>query len=151
MQFSVCRQSLDYVTLKHALGADDEGADRGARKKRSGTKSGKSVVVKHQRGRDRGGHDGQDKKKVQNKFPFGEKFQKSWGTERIPKANAAWWSRDTRIYKSKDVPWRMKCKRMVKQIYSVFCFGCQHWSWSRARIDKAAGGETKMMRPLCRF
>ena len=31
-----------------------------------------------------------------------------------------------------DVAWRMEGKRMVEQVYSVFCFGCESWSWNQA-------------------
>ena len=60
MQFSVGRQLLDDAPLGNALGADDEAVDRGDRKMGSGTKTGKSVVVKHQCGRDQGRHEGED-------------------------------------------------------------------------------------------
>ena len=68
----------------------------------------------------------------QHKFPFVKSF-KNLGhlcnptskshecakeRERVQKTNKAWW-RDARIYRSKDVPWRIKCKRMVEQVYSV--------------------------------
>ena len=56
-------------TQKNALGADDEGADRGGRKMGSGTKTGKSVVINHSCGRRQGRSDDEDKKK-QNKFFF---------------------------------------------------------------------------------
>ena len=53
-------------------------------------------------------------------------------------ANKAWW-RDVKIYRSKDVPWRVKCRRMMEHVYSVFCFGSENWSWSRATLDRIDG------------
>ena len=41
--------------------------------------------------------------------------------ERMQSANKAWW-RDGKIYRSKDVPWRVKCGEMVEHVYSVFVF-----------------------------
>ena len=41
--------------------------------------------------------------------------------ELMQNTNKAWW-RDARVYRSKDVPRRVKCKRMVEPVYSVFCF-----------------------------
>ena len=54
----------------------------------------------------------------------------------------AWW-RDFKIYRSKDVPWSVKCKRMVEHVSSVFCFGSENWSWSRATLERIVGWETK--------
>ena len=60
-------------------------------------------------------------------------------------ANKAWW-RDVTIYHSKDVPWRMKCRR-VEQVYRVFWFDSEKWSWSRATLDRIKGLETKKLEP----
>ena len=55
---------------------------------------------------------------------------------------------DARIYRSTDVPWRLECRRIVAQVYSVFCFGCESSSRSRDLLEKIKGWETKMMRRL---
>ena len=34
-------------------------------------------------------------------------------------ADNAWW-RNAKIHQSNDVPWKMKCRRMVDKVYSVF-------------------------------
>ena len=38
--------------------------------------------------------------------------------DRTQSANKAWW-RDAKIYRSKDVPWRVKCKRMVEHVWCI--------------------------------
>ena len=65
-----------------------------------------------------------------HKLPFEKKFEilgctfKQAGRmqdsmdERMQSANKARW-RDVR---STDVPWRIKCRRMLEQVYCVFCF-----------------------------
>ena len=57
--------------------------------------------------------------------------------ERMYSANKACW-RDAKIYRSIDVPWRVKCRRMAEQVDSANCFGSESW-------------ETKTMRRLFRF
>ena len=42
--------------------------------------------------------------------------------ERLQEASEAW-RRDARIYRSRDVPWRINCKRMVDQVYSFEGWG----------------------------
>ena len=44
-----------------------------------------------------------------------------------------------------------KCRRMVNQVYSVFCFGSEHCSWWRAILDRSEGSKTKAVRRLFRF
>ena len=73
------------------------------------------------------------------KFPYEEKFKilgcgmNRQGTtldaieERMQSANKANW-RDILVYRSKDVPWRIKCRRLVDHVYSVFSFGSEVWS-----------------------
>ena len=51
--------------------------------------------------------------------------------ERMQSANKVRW-RDMNIYRSKDIPWRVKCRRMKEQLYSAFCFGLESLSWRRA-------------------
>ena len=69
--------------------------------------------------------------------------------ERIQHANMAWW-RDVKIHRSKDVPSRVKCRRMVEHVYSVFCFGSEKVgpgvkpSWTESK-----DGKQKTMRCLC--
>ena len=41
--------------------------------------------------------------------------------ERMQNANKAWW-RDVQIYRNKDVLWRVKYRRMVEHVCSVFLF-----------------------------
>ena len=107
--------------LKNAFGADDEEVDRGRGKMGSGTKTGKSLLLKHLCRRGAGRHGDQDKKRL-NKICFAKSFQflvrifnpagKSRESleERTKTANEAW-RKDARICQSKDVPWRMKCKK----------------------------------------
>ena len=45
--------------------------------------------------------------------------------ERMQSANKAWW-RNVKICRCKDVQWRVKCRRMVDPVYSVFCFGSEN-------------------------
>ena len=59
-------------------------------------------------------------------------------------ANNAWW-RDVKNYKSKDVPWRMKCRRMVEHVHRAFYSGSESWSWSQKTLDRITGWETKAM------
>ena len=49
--------------------------------------------------------------------------------ERMQNANKAWW-RDVKIYRSKDGA--VERQEMVEHVYSIFCFGSENWSWSRA-------------------
>ena len=57
--------------------------------------------------------------------------------EGMEAANKAWW-RDTKIYRSKDVSWRERCRRM----------GSENWSWSQKTFDRIKGWETKTMNRL---
>ena len=50
-----------------------------------------------------------------------------------------WWR--VKICRSKDVPWRVKCRRMVEHVYSVFCFGSENWSWNQSRQNQRMGNE----------
>ena len=47
-------------------------------------------------------------------------------------ASKTWWM-DLKVYRSKDVPWRVKCRRMVSQVHSVFCFGSENGCWSETK------------------
>ena len=56
--------------------------------------------------------------------------------ERMQNANKSWW-RDVNIYRCKDVPWRAKCRRMVEQVFCVFYFGSDKWSfWTKSEDGK---------------
>ena len=57
-------------------------------------------------------------------------------------ANKVCW-REAKIYQSKDVPWMIKCRTVVEEVYSMFCFGSESWSWSRATLDRMKGCWTK--------
>ena len=70
--------------------------------------------------------------------------------ERMQSANEAWW-KDVKIHRSKDVPWRVKCRRMVEHVYSVFCLEVKNWSWTQKTLDRIRGSETKAMNRLFRF
>ena len=39
-------------------------------------------------------------------------------------ANKAWWT-DAKIYRSKDVPWKIKCRRMVERSWTELGDGKQ--------------------------
>ena len=54
------------------------------------------------------------------------------------------------MYKSKDVPWKIKCQRLVDHVYAVFAFGSENWSWNIQTMDKIKGWETKTMIRLFR-
>ena len=54
--------------------------------------------------------------------------------ERMQPANKAFW-RDIKIYKSKEVPRRKKCQRLVDHVYAFF-FGSENWSSDTADIGK---------------
>ena len=96
------------------------------------------------------------------KFPCEEKFKilgcgmNRQGTtldaieERMQSANKANW-RDILVYRSKDVPWRIKCRRLVDHVYSVFSFGSEIWSLTIQTMDSTKRWETKIMMRLFRF
>ena len=50
--------------------------------------------------------------------------------ERRQNANKVWWC-DVKRGKRKDVPWRVKCRSVVGQVYGVFCFRSENWCWSQ--------------------
>ena len=70
--------------------------------------------------------------------------------ERMQSANKAKW-RDILVYRSKDVPWRIKCRRLVDHVYSVFSFGSEIWSLTIQTMDRIKRWETKIMMRLFRF
>ena len=55
--------------------------------------------------------------------------------ERMQSANKAFW-KDNMIIKSKDIPWRVKCQRLVDHVYAVFSFGSETCSWTQQTLEK---------------
>ena len=55
--------------------------------------------------------------------------------ERMQSANKVYW-RDIQVFRSKDVPWRIKCGRLVDHVYSVFSLGSENSSWTVQTMDK---------------
>ena len=55
--------------------------------------------------------------------------------ERMQSANKAFW-KDSVIYESKDLPWKVKCQCLVDHVYVVFAFGSEHWSWTQQTMEK---------------
>ena len=49
------------------------------------------------------------------------------------------------------MPGKTKCRRVLEEVYSVFCVGSEHWPWSRSTLDRIEGWETNVMRRLFRF
>ena len=41
--------------------------------------------------------------------------------------------KDILIYKSKDIPWKIKCRRLVDRVYAVFACGSENWSMGDKR------------------
>ena len=103
-----------------------------------------------------------DTKSGRHTFSFEEKFKILECTmnrqgnaqesieERKPSANKAWW-KDVNIYRSKDVPGRVTCRRMVEHVYSVFCFGIENRPWTQKTLDRIKGWETQAMNRPFRF
>ena len=83
------------------------------------------------------------------RFPFEETF-KILIEERMQSANKAFW-KDIKIYRNKDVPWRVICRRLVDHVYPVFCFGSENWSWTVETMNKIKRWEAKIMMRLFRF
>ena len=67
--------------------------------------------------------------------------------ERMQSGSKARW-RDAKIYQSKGVPWGIKWRSMVDQVYSVFCFGSDNLSCSRGTLDKLKGWDTNYVTPI---
>ena len=64
--------------------------------------------------------------------------------ERMQSANEAFWM-EILIYRSKDFPWKVKCRRLVDHVYPVFAFGCENWLWTVLNLNKIKGWETKTL------
>ena len=65
-------------------------------------------------------------------------------------ANKAFW-KDIKIYRNKDVSWRIKCRRLVDNVYPVFFFGNENLSWTVETMNGVKRWETKIMMRLFRF
>ena len=70
--------------------------------------------------------------------------------ERMQSASKAFW-KDILIYKSKDVPWKVKCQRLVDHVCAVFAFGSENLPWTIQALEKIKGWETKTMSRLFRI
>ena len=62
--------------------------------------------------------------------------------ERMQSADKAFW-KDFMIHKSKDVPWRIKCLRLVDHMCAVFSFGSENLSWTQQTLGKLEVGIRK--------
>ena len=49
------------------------------------------------------------------------------------------------MHRSKDVPWKAKCRRSKSTVYSA------SWCWSRTTWDRIKGWETQAVRRLFSF
>ena len=63
--------------------------------------------------------------------------------ERIQLANKAFW-KDIMIFKSKDVPRRIKCRRLVDHVHAVFSFGSENWSSTQQTFENFKDGILKV-------
>ena len=63
-------------------------------------------------------------------------------------ANKAFW-REILVCRSKDVPWALKCRRLLDHVYSVFSFESENWSWTIHTMDRIKRWETEMT--MCLF
>ena len=121
---ALCGQTVTGFYLNRMeLGADDERHGGRRQQMRLRTQVSEPVVDEYlcQRGASGSGH----------RLPFVDRFKMRVKTshregkiqdsleERMQGANEAWW-RDVKICRCKDVQWRVKCRRMVDQVYSVF-------------------------------
>ena len=59
--------------------------------------------------------------------------------------------KDVKIYRSKDVPWRVKCRRMVEHVYSVLCFGSENGSWTKKTLARSSCCPSTSTRIHCVF
>ena len=59
-------------------------------------------------------------------------------------------SSQKKIYRSKYFLWRIKIKRVVSQVYSVFIFGCEGWSGSPQALNRIKEWETNTNRKFYR-
>ena len=59
--------------------------------------------------------------------------------------------KDTLIYKSKDIPWKIMCRRLVDHVFPVFSFGSENWPWTMQPLERIMEWETKTMLRLFRL
>ena len=95
-------------------------------------------------------------------FPFENKFKilsramnrqgKTYDAleERMQSATKAFW-KDSLIFKSKDVPWKIKCQRLVDHVNAEFAFWSENLSWTVQTMEKIKRWETKRMTRLFRL
>ena len=68
--------------------------------------------------------------------------------ERLHSASKTFW-KAILIYKSEDVPWKVKCQRLDDHVCAVFTYGSENWSWTTNTLDRIKGWENKtMLRPF---
>ena len=56
--------------------------------------------------------------------------------------------RDMKDNRSKDVPWRVKCRKMVEHVYSVFSSGSENWSRSQKPSTGSKDGKQRLASPF---
>ena len=66
--------------------------------------------------------------------------EKTYDTEgeRMQSTEKSFW-KDSLIYKSKDVPMKIKCQRLMDHVFVVFAFGSEKWSWSIQTMENIKG------------
>ena len=62
--------------------------------------------------------------------------------ERLQSANKFFW-RDILVCRSKDVPLRIKCRRLVDHVYSVFSFGVKTGPGPFTQATESTGGKLR--------
>ena len=67
--------------------------------------------------------------------------------ERMQSANKAYW-KDVMIYKSKDVPWKIKCRRLGNHVYAVLSFGSENRTWTENFLERSRDGRQRQ-RNVC--
>ena len=67
---------------------------------------------------------------------------------RLQSASKTFW-KAILIYKSEDVPWKVKCQRLDDHVYAVFTYGSENWSWPTQTLDRTKGWKPRqMLRPF---
>ena len=62
--------------------------------------------------------------------------------ERLQSAKKACW-KDIMTHKCKDVPWKVKCQRLVDHVYAVFTLESENWSWTQQTMEKSKDGKPR--------
>ena len=71
-----------------------------------------------------------------HRFSFEEKFKiLGHSEERMQSVNKAIW-KDTLTHRSKDIPRKIKCQRLVDHVFAVFSFGSENWSWTTQTFER---------------